>query len=325
MLDLKRREVITLLGAAAWPLAARAQPTKLPTIGLLGAPEPSAWSKEVTAFVQRLHELGWIEGRTVAIERRWGEGRSHRYAEIADELVRLKVDVIVTGGAAVSAAKAATTVIPIVFAVASDPLGGGLVASLARPGGNVTGLSVQARDLAGKRVELLREVIPGMRHLAVIGERDYLAAVAEMAEVELAARTLGLDVMRLEIKGVDDIVSAIAGLKGFADALYVCAGPFTGSNTFRISTLALGSRVPTVYPSRLYLANGGLLSYGPSYPDLFLRAAEIVDKILRGAKPGEIPVEQPTKFELVVNLITAQALGLTVPDTLLARANEVIE
>jgi putative tryptophan/tyrosine transport system substrate-binding protein len=325
--QLKRREFISLLGGAvaAWPGTARAQQTKVPTIGFLGPPESSSWGKEVTAFEQRLHELGWTEGRTVAIERRWAEGRSYRFAEIASEFVRLKVDVIVTGGAAAPAAKLATTVIPIVFAVASDPLGGGLVTSLARPGGNVTGLSVQAPDLAGKRVTILLEALPGMRHLAIMGDADYRAAVAEMAEVEAAARMLGLDATRLEIKSVRDIASAIANLKSVAGALYICAGPFISSNTFRISTLALGAGVPTIYPARVYLANGGLLSYGPSYPDLFRRAAELVDKILRGAKPGEIPVEQPTKFDLAVNLITAQALGLTVPDTLLARADEVIE
>jgi ABC-type uncharacterized transport system substrate-binding protein len=324
---MRRREFFCVLGGAtaAWPVTARAQQSKLPTIGFLGAATPSAWSKEAIAFAQRLLELGWTEGQTVLIERRWGESRSERYADIAAEFVRLKVDVIVTGGAAVSAAKLATNTIPIVFAVASDPLGGGLVASLARPGGNVTGLSVQAPDLAGKRVELLREALPGLRHLAIMGEADYRAAMAEMVEVEAAARTLGLDASRLEIKHVQDIASAVAALSGSVGALYVCAGPFASSNTLRISTLALGARLPTIYPSRLYLADGGLLSYGPSYPDLFRRAAEIVDKILRGAKPGEIPVEQPTKFELVVNLITAKALGITVPPTLLARADEVIE
>jgi putative tryptophan/tyrosine transport system substrate-binding protein len=325
-LPLRRREFITLLGgAAAWPHAARAQQAKLPTIGFLGAPEASVWNRELTAFVQRLHELGWVEGRTVAIERRWGEGSSDRYGELAAEFVRLKVDVIVTGGAAAPAAKLATTVIPIVFAVASDPVAGGLVASLARPGGNVTGLSVQAPDLAGKRVELLRELLPGLRHLAIIGQADYRAAVIEMAEVEGAARTLGLDATRLEIYRIDDIASAIAPLKGYADALYVCAGPLVASNTLRISTLALGAHVPTIYPGRVYLGGGGLLSYGPSYPDLFRRAAEIVDKILHGARPSEIPVEQPTKFDFVGNLITAKALGLDVPPTLLAIADEVIE
>jgi ABC-type uncharacterized transport system substrate-binding protein len=317
-----------ILGAgtsAAWPATAIAQQAKLPTIGFLGAPEASAWSREMAAFRQRLHELGWTDGRTVAIEQRWGEGRGDRFAEIAAEFVRLKVDVIVTGGAAAPAAKLATSVIPIVFAVASDPIGGGLVASLARPGGNVTGLSVQAPDLAGKRVELLREVLPGLRDLAIMVEPDYRAAMAEMSEVEAVAQKLGLQAARLEIKRVHDIASSIATLRNPVSALYVCAGPFVASNTFRISTLALGARVPTIYPARVYLANGGLLSYGPSYSDLFRRAAEIVDKILRGAKPGEIPVEQPTKFDLVVNLITAQALGLTVPDTLLARADEVIE
>jgi putative ABC transport system substrate-binding protein len=270
---MKRRKFITLLGgaAAAWPFAGGAQP-KLPTIGFLGATEPSAWSKEVSAFVRRLDELGWVEGRTVAIERRWAEGRNERFAEIAADFVRLKVDVIVTGGAAAPAAKQATTTTPIVFAVASDPVGGGLVTSLARPGGNVTGLSVQAPDLAGKRVELLREFLPNLRHLAIMGEATYRASLAEMAEVEVASRTLDLHVTRSEINRVDDIESAMAALKGHADALYVCAGPFVGSNTLRISTLALDMRVPTIYPARIYLATGGFLSYGPSYADLFRRA-----------------------------------------------------
>jgi putative tryptophan/tyrosine transport system substrate-binding protein len=323
---MKRREFITLLGgAAAWPVAARAQQARLPTVGFLGAPEASAWNTELTAFVQRLHELNWVEGRTVAIERRWAEGISHRYADLAYELVSLRVDVIVTGGAGVPAAKLATSVIPIVFAVASDPVAEGLVASLARPGGNVTGLSVQAPDLAGKRVELLRDILPALRHLAIIGQADYRSAVIEMAEVQGVARTLGLDATILEIHRVDDIASAIAPLKGHADALYVCAGPFIASNTLRISTIALGAGIPTIYPGRVYLGGGGLLSYGPSYPHLFRRAAEIVDKVSRGARPGEIPVEQPTKFELVMNLITAKALGLEIPPTLLARADEVIE
>jgi putative ABC transport system substrate-binding protein len=321
-----RREFITLLGGAAvWSVPAQAEAKKRPTIGFLGAPEPLAWSKEVAAFVQRLHELDWTEGRTVAIDRRWADGHSERYGEIAAEFVRLKVDVIVTGGAAAPAARRATSIIPIVFAVASDPLGGGLVASLARPGGNTTGLSVQAPELAGKRVALLREIVPGLRHVGILGQADYGAALAEMTEVEEPARALGLDTTLLEIRRVDDFAPAIAAIKNTASALYVCAGPFIASNTFRISTLALGARIPVIYPGQVYLANGGLLSYGPNYPDLFRRAAEIVDKILRGAKPGEIPVEQPTKFDLVVNLITAQALGLEVPVTLLARADEVIE
>jgi putative ABC transport system substrate-binding protein len=323
--QLRRREFITLVGgAAAWPLAARAQHSgKLPTIGFLAADTPSAWSKEVTAFVQRLHELGWIEGRTVALEYRWTVGMAFDAA--VAEFVRLKVDVIVTVGTAVPAAKAATSVIPIVFGVASDPVGSGLVASLSRPGGNVTGMSVQAPELAGKRVELLREVLPGLLNLAIMANAGYRSAVLEMGEVEVAARALGLEAIRLEIRRAEDIAPAIAAHKGRANALYACADALVISNASRISTLALGARLPTIYPSRRYLADGGLMSYGPSYPDLFRRTAEIVDKILRGAKPAEIPVEQPTKFELVINLTTAKTIELTIPESFLLRADELID
>jgi putative tryptophan/tyrosine transport system substrate-binding protein len=324
---MRRRECIALLvSAAAWPLAANAQQrAKLPTIGFVGSSTPATWSTWVAAFVQRLRELGWIEGRTVAIEYRWAEGRGDRYADIAAEFVRLKVDVIVTSGTAVPAAKLATSVIPIVFGVGSDPVGSGFVASLARPGGNVTGLSIQGMDLAGKRVELLREVLPGLRGLAIMANVGYPGAVLEMGDVEVAARTLGLEATRLEITRVEDIAPAIAAHKGHADALYACADALVLSNTSLISTLALGARLPTIYSSRPYLAGGGFMSFGPSYPDLFRRAAEIVDKILRGTKPADIPVEQPTKFELVINLTTAKAIGLTIPESFLLRVDEVIE
>jgi putative tryptophan/tyrosine transport system substrate-binding protein len=323
-----RRQFITLLGGAAvaWPLAARAQqPAKLPIIGFLGASTSSNWSHWATAFVQRLRELGWIEGRTVTIEYRWAEGRSERYTEIAAEFVRLKVDVIVTVGSVALAAKQVTSVIPIVFALATDPLGGGLIAGLARPGGNATGLSMQASDAAGKRLELLREVLPGLHRLAIIGNVDYPAAVQEIAEVRAAARTLGLGLDVLEIRRAEDIAPAFRTLKGDVQALYVCPDPLVNATHARINTLALGARLPTIHPFRDYLGAGGFVSYGASNVDLFRRAGDYVDKILRGAKPGDFPVEQPTKFELVVNLITAQALGLDVPAALLARADEVIE
>ena len=283
-------------------------------------------SQWTAAFVQRLRELGWIEGRTVAIEYRWAEGRSERFAEIAAEFVRLKVDVIVTTwNRAVLAAKQATSVIPIVFALAGDPVGSGLVASLARPGGNVTGLSVQQTDLAGKRLELLREVVPGLRRLAIMANVGYPDAVLEMGEVQAAARTLGLEVVTLEIRRAEDIAPAFEALKGRADALYVCTDALVNTNRIRINTLALGARLPTMHGIREYVEAGGLMSYGANFPDLFRRAADYVDKILRGAKPADIPVEQPTKFDLVINLTTAKALGLDVPPTLLARADEVIE
>jgi putative ABC transport system substrate-binding protein len=323
---MRRREFITLLGgAAAWPLAARAQQANLPTIGVLGVSTPSNWSHWVAAFVRRLGELGWIDGRTVAIEYRWAEGRYERFAEFAAEFVRLKVEVIVTTGSAVPAVKHATSVIPIVFAVAVDPLGTGLVASLARPDGNVTGLSMEATDLATKRLELLRDVLPGLRRLAVMANVEYPAAVLEIGEIQAAARKIGLEVDMLEIRRAEDIARDFGALKSGAQALYVCADALVNANHARINTLALGARLPTIYSDRTFLQAGGLMSYGANNVDLFRRAADYVDKILRGAKPGDLPVEQPTKFELVFNLITAKALGLEIPPTLLARADEVIE
>jgi putative ABC transport system substrate-binding protein len=324
---MKRREFIAGMGAAAtWPLAARAQqPAKLPTIGFLGAATPSSWSQWTTAFVERLRELGWIEGRTVAIEYRWAEGRSERFAEIAAEFVRLKVDVIVTSGGALLAAKQATSVIPIVFALATDPVGSGFVASLARPGGNVTGLSNQLTDLAGKRLELLREVVPGLRQLAIIANVGYPGAVLEMSEVRAAARTLGLEVAPLEIRRAEDIAPAFETLRGRAEALFVVADPLINTNQIGINTLALGARLPTMSGFREYVDTGGLMSYGANIPGMWRATAVYVDKILRGTKPADLPVEQPTKFDLVFNLKTAKALGLTIPPTLLARADEVIE
>jgi len=322
----RRRDFITLLGGAmAWPMAAGAQQAgKLPTIGFLGA-DASAFSPWTAAFVAHLRELGWIENRNIAIEYRWSEGRTERYAEIAAEFVRLKVDVIVTVGSAVPTVVQVTAAIPIVFAVAIDPVGNGLVASLAKPGGNVTGLSLQAAHLAGKRLELLREVVPQLRRLAIIFNVGNAQPVLEMRETEAAARTLGIEVVPLEIGRVADFSPAFQALKANADALYVAIDQLMVANLMRILTLALGARLPTIFSTRDFVRGGGFMSYGPSYTERFGRAADYVDKILRGAKPGDIPVEQPTKFELVVNLITAQALGLEVPPTLLARADEVIE
>jgi ABC-type uncharacterized transport system substrate-binding protein len=325
---MRRRDVITLIGsAAAWPLAARAQqPAKLPTIGYLGANTPSVESQRIAAFVQRLRELGWIEGRTFAIEVRWAEARNERFAEIAAEFVRLKVDVIVTAGTAtVVTAKQATSVIPIVFAVAGDPVSTGLVATLARPGGNVTGLSLQTTDLVGKRLELLREVVPGLGRLAIMANIGTPLAVLEMREVQATARTLGFEIATSEIRRAEDITPAFDALKGRADALYVVADPLVTTNRIRINTLALGARLPTIHGQQGNVEAGGLMSYGANFPDLYRRAANYVDKILRGAKPADIPVEQPTRFDLVINLATAKALGLDIPPTLLARADEVIE
>jgi len=325
---MRRRAFISLLGgAAAWPLAARAQqPGKLPTIGFLVAGTPSSHSQWVAALVRRLHELGWIEGRTVAIEYRWAEGRTDRFDEIAAEFVRRKVDVIVTSAtAAIVAAKQATSVIPIVFAAAGDPVETGLVASLARPGGNVTGLSIQQTDVAAKRLELLREVVPGLRRLAILGNVDGPAVLLDMREVQTTARPLGLEVVTSEIRRGEDIAPAFETLKGRADALYVCIDPLVHTHRIRINTLALAARLPTMHGSREPVEAAGLMSYGPNLPDLWRRAGDYVDKILRGANPADIPVEQPRKFDLVINLTTAKALGLEIPPTLLATADEVIE
>ena len=325
---MRRREFILLFGGAAtaWPLVVLGQqPERVRRIGFLGTSSPSGWNHYVSAFAQRVHELGWIEGSTAVIEYRWAEGRSERFAEIAAEFVRLKVDVIVTSGAAGIAVKRVTSTIPIVFAVANDPVGDGLVASLARPGGNVTGLSEQARDLASKRLGLLREVFPGVRRLAILADVGYPAAVREMRDVQTTAHMVGLDVVTLEIRRSEDIAPAFETLTKRADALYICAGPLSSSNQLRIGTLAVAARLPSISSLKENVEAGGLMSYGPNLSDLFRRAAEYVDKILRGAKPGELPIEQPTKYELAINLKTAKAIGLAVPESFLLRVDEVIE
>jgi putative ABC transport system substrate-binding protein len=327
---IRRRELITLLlggAAAGGPLAAHAQQAgKRPTIGFLGASTPLASSQRVTAFVRRLRELGWIEGRNVAIEYRWAEGSNERSAEIAAEFVRLKVDVILAAATlSVVAARQATSVIPIVFAATADPVGTGLVASLARPGSNVTGLSLQQTDLAGKRVELLREVLPNLRRLAILANVGNPNVVLETSEVQAAARTLGIEVEAFEIRRAEDIVPAFDAFRGRTDALYVTNNPLLSTYQARVITLALTARLPTMHGSREWVEGGALMSYAPNFAVQFRRSADYVDKILRGAKPADIPVEQPTKFELVINLTTAKALGITIPESFLLLADEVIE
>jgi putative ABC transport system substrate-binding protein len=329
--QLSRRSLIRLSAAVvAWPAALGAQPAgRLPIIGVLGASTASNWSSWTAAFVQRLRELGWSEGRTVAIEYRWAEGHPERYAEIAAELVRLKADVIVTVGSAASVAMQATSTIPIVFAMGTDPVGTGLVASLARPGGNVTGLSIQSSDLAGKRLELLREVLPDLRRLAVLANIDPALRPdrpnPEIAEVQAAARQLGLELDMPRIQHADDIPLAFDSIKDRAQAIYVVPDPLINANHARINSLALEARLPTLHPFRDYLGAGGFMSYGANNADLFRRAGDYVHKILRGAKPAELPVEQPIRFDLVFNLRAARRIGISVPPTLLARADEVIE
>lgn len=326
---MRRREFLFALGsaAAAWPQPLHAQQApKLPTIGFLGQSTPLVESKRLAAFLKRLSELGWIEGHTIAIEYAWGAGSSERFAEIAAEFARRKVDVIVTSGTAnVIAAKKATAVIPIVFAVAGDPIANDLVTSLARPGANVTGLSSLATDLAGKRLELLRETIPGLRRLAVIGNVDNSLSLLEMGEVRAAANRMGIEAATLEIRRSEDIEAGFRSLNGGADALYVIADPLVNTNRDRIHALAMEARLPAIFNAREHVEAGALMSYGPDFSEMYRRAAEFVDRILRGARPGDIPVEQPTKFDLAINLKTAHALGLDIPKALLARADEVIE
>ena len=323
---MRRREfTVFFAGALAWPIAAHAQPAKLPTIGFLGAGAQSAWTHWTSAFAQRLRELGWIEGRTVTIEYRWAEGRTERFREIAAEFARLKVDVIVTVGSAVLAAKEATSTIPIVFAIAVDPIGSGMVDSLARPGGNVTGVSLQATETAGKRIELLRQILPGLRRIAVIANVSYPASVLEVAEVREVARKSGFEVKLLEVRRAEDIGPAFEGLGNETQALYVCPSALFNANMARINTLALGARLPTINALREYVEAGGFMSNGANNTEQFRRADETVDKILKGTKPADLPVEQPTAFELVINLTTAKALGLKIPEAFLLRADAVIE
>jgi putative tryptophan/tyrosine transport system substrate-binding protein len=326
---MKRRQFLLVVGGAvgAWPLGALAQqPAKLPTVGFLGTSTSAAWTPWLAAFAQRLRELGWIEGRTVALETRWAEGNPGRFESIAAEFVGLKVDVIVTSGAGVPAARQMTSAIPIVFMLATDPVGTGLVASLARPGGNVTGLSNQSRELAGKRLELLREVIPGLRNLAVlVNMANAPAGSAELAAVEAAARTLDVEIAALKVRTPAEIEPALKTLNGRAGAVYVVQDPLFIANRDLISASTLSKRLPTMNAAREFVEAGGLMSYGANFPDMFRRAADYVDKILRGAKPGELPIEQPTKFDLILNQTTAKALGLRLSPTLIARADEVIE
>jgi putative ABC transport system substrate-binding protein len=324
---MRRREFMTLVGSAAFSLAAQTgRAGRLPTIGLLGPNIESVDRPRVAAFVKRLGELNWVQDRSIMIDYRSAEGVVERAGTIVAEFVRLPVDVIVAAGdAQILAAKRATTTIPIVMSAGGNPIGNGLVASLARPGGNVTGMSLQLTDTASKRLELLREIVPRLRRLALMGNFANPTIGVEVDSVEAAARALGLATVRSEVRNADDIAPAIEALEGSADALYVCADPFLNTNGARINAAALAARLPSMHFSRNTVEAGALLSYGPDLPACYRRAAELVDKILRGAKPADIPVEQADKFELVINLKTARTLGIEVSPSLLARADEVIE
>jgi putative tryptophan/tyrosine transport system substrate-binding protein len=323
---MERREFFALLGgAAAWPYMARAQEVaRQRHIGVLGT-DPTVWKPWAAAFVTHLRELGWIAGDNVAIEYGWAEGSSERVSEIAAAFLRQNVDVIVTYGSAVTVLKQVTKTVPIVFAVAFDPVRSGLVPSLAHPGGNVTGMSIQEPDLVGKRLELLCEVMPRLRRLAIMADAGYAEPMLEAEDVRTTARTRGLEAARQEIWRSEDIAPAFTALSGKAQALYVVSDALIAANRTRILTLARSARLPTILSYGDYVEAGGLMSYGPNFADLFRRAADMVDKILHGTSAGDIPVELPNKFELDINVKTAKALSLTIPEGVLARADEVIE
>src|SRR5262245_26774504 len=326
---MKRREFIGLLGgaAAAGPIMTVAgRAATIPTIGFLGSGTLASHGHWLAAFLQRLGELGWRDGHNLKIEYRWAEGSRDRAAEFAAAFVRLRVDVIVTYAHPMAlAAKQATAVIPIVFAALADPVGTGLVESLSRPGGNLTGLSAQNTDLAGKRLELSREVVPGLRRLAVMANLSNPGSAAEKDDIQKVAPSLGIEAVTVDIQRPENIAPALAELKGRVQALHVCIDALLFTNRASIIASALEARLPTMVGSRELVADGGLLTYVANFPDLFRRAGDYVDKILRGAKPSDLPIEQPRKFDLIINMKTAKSLGLTIPPSILARADEVIE
>jgi putative tryptophan/tyrosine transport system substrate-binding protein len=322
---MERREFIKIVCGlvGTWPIAAHAQQGgQLRRIGVLGA-DATVWSSWTAAFVTRLRELGWTMGDTIDVDYRWAAGSSKRVSDSTAEFLRRNVDVIVTYGGAAAVVQQVTTTVPIVLAVASDP-GVGLFAGLARSGSNVTGISIQQSELIGKRLDLLRELMPDLRRLVIMANAGYSMPVLEAREAKAVARALGLEAARLEIWGSEDFAPAFEAIRGKADALYVVSDALMAANRTPIATLALSARLPTILGYGDYVAAGGLMSYGPNYANLFRQAADMVDKILRGTKPGDIPVEQPGKSELIINLETAKALGITVPESLLAKADEVI-
>jgi putative tryptophan/tyrosine transport system substrate-binding protein len=324
---MRRRDFIKgmVSSLAAWPLTARGQQAnKIPIVGLLGT-DSSVWRTWVAAFADRLRELGWIEGHTVQLEYGWSEARPERVADIAVDFIRQRVDVIVAVSGAIPIIRQATTSIPIVFPISVDPIGSGLITNLSSPSGNVTGLSLESIDLAGKRLELLRQIVPNLHRLAIIFHPAYSASALESREVQFAARAFDMEVVSHEFRRAEDLAPIFETLKREAEALYVVEDSLVSANSQRIVTLTLTSRIPAVFYNRDVVVAGGLMSYGPNFPNLFRRTAEIVDKILRGTKPADIPVEQPTKFEFVINLTTAKGLGLTVPPSLMSLADELIE
>jgi putative ABC transport system substrate-binding protein len=303
------------------------QPTKVPRIGYLTASSPSTNPGRVEAFQQGLRELGYVEGKNIVIEFRYAEGKLDRLPALVAELVRLKVDIIVSGGpAATRPAKEAISTIPIVMGFDNDPVGNGFIASLARPGGNITGLSTLAPEISGKQLELLKEIIPRLSRVAVFGTSTFPGNAQSLKEVELAAEAFGMKLHYLDILDLKDIETAFrAAGKERAGAVIVLPSTILGSQRKQIVALAAKNGLPAIYPLTEYMEAGGLMSYGVNINDLFRRAATYVDKILKGRTPADLPVEQPTKFELVINLKTAKQIGLTIPPNVLARADRVIK
>jgi putative ABC transport system substrate-binding protein len=328
---MRRREFIALLWGAtvSWPPPSHAQrPPKIHRIGYLGAGAKSVLPAGLDAFRQQLRQLGYDEGRNILIEYRWGGEQDDRLIGLARELVNLPVEVIVVEGhtPAITAAKRATDSIPIIMAVSGDPVHTGLVASLARPGGNVTGLTILTPDLAAKRLEILNEVLPKLGRVAVLWNAANPVKLLDWQETQSAARKMGLELQSIEVRNSADIDAVLHKPRmDRADALVVFSDGLINAHRKNIVDFAVSNRLPGMYPYREFVIEGGLISYAPSYTDLFRRAAIYVDKVLQGASPANLPVEQPTKFELIINLKVAKALDLTVPPSLLARADEVIE
>jgi putative ABC transport system substrate-binding protein len=302
-------------------------PAKAPRIGCLTAVSASSFAGRTEAFRQGLRELGYVEGKNIVIEYRYGDGKTDRLNQLADELVHIKVDVIVTGGApATISAKDTTRTIPIVMASDADPVGSGIVTSLARPGGNITGFSTLATEIGGKRLELLKEIVPRLSHVAVFGTSTYPGNAQALKEMEVAAGAFGVKVQYRDVLDPKEIDAAFReASKARVGAVLVLASSVLLSQRTRITDLVIRNRVPAIYPNGEYVEDGGLMSYGPNIVDLFRRAATYVDKILKGAKPADLPVEQPTKFEFVINLKTAKQIGLTIPPEVLARSDKVIK
>jgi putative ABC transport system substrate-binding protein len=325
---MERREFVSLLGgAAAWPFAAHAQSPKVPVIGLLSPFSRADTKQWHQAFRKELRELGWVDGTNVRFEYRYADGRPDRLPELAVELVNLKVDVIVVAVVtdALAAAKATKT-IPIVMAATGDPVASGLIASLARPGGNITGLSQMATDLAGKRLELLKEVAPGISRVAVLWNPQDMTSILTWREIQLPARQLGIELLSLEVRGSKELEDAFeTAVNAKVGAITAMPAPVFVENEKRVADFAIANHLPSLFHLPEFVRVGGLLSYGPDRSDLFRRAATYVDKILKGANPSDLPVEQPTKFELLINLKTAKVLGLSIPPALLAIADEIIE